>query len=181
MTILHSARLRFEPMNQAHYEGLRVLNGDPEVMRYITGQAETPEETRATIARVAGRWQTFGHAWWSLIEQETGELVGAGCIQRLGHELANPLEIGWRLRPDRWGRGYAIEAAERMARFAFDELDAPLLCAICDPDNARSAQVMERLGMQLRGEETWQERPVLFYEIGRAAWQARARLKDAQA
>ena len=38
MSILTSARLRFEPMQDAHYEGLRVLNGDPAVMRFISGQ-----------------------------------------------------------------------------------------------------------------------------------------------
>lgn len=171
--ILHSERLRFEPMSEAHYDGLRVLNSDPEVMRYISGRPETPEETRASIARVRARWDALGYSWWSLIEEETGELVGAGCIQHLGHDPANEHEIGWRLRPDRWGRGYAIEAAERMTRFAFEGLEAPLLCAICDPANAKSARVMEKLGMRLRGRETWHGQPALAYQIERAAWLAR--------
>jgi RimJ/RimL family protein N-acetyltransferase len=174
MTILHSARLRFEPMSEAHYDGLRVLNADPEVMRYITGQPETAEETRASIARVSARWETQGYSWWSLIEQETGELVGAGCIQHLGHDAANPHEIGWRLRPDRWGRGYAIEAARRMAGFAFDDLQAPLLCAICDPANTASARVMEKLGMRFQGKEVWHGELNLVYRIERAAWQAQS-------
>lgn len=174
MTVLHSARLRYEPMNEDHFDGLRVLNGDPEVMRHISDRPETAEETHATIARVQARWREHGHAWWCLIEVDTGELVGAGCIQHLGHDPANPLEIGWRLRPDRWGRGYAIEAAERMARFAFDELGAPLLRAICAPENVKSARVMERLGMRACGHETWHERDVLAYEIERTTWLARS-------
>lgn len=173
MTVLHSARLRFEPVTDAHYDGMRALNGDPEVMRYISGQPETPEETRAVIARVKARWETIGYSWWNFIEHDTGDLVGAGCVQHLGQDPANPHEIGWRLRPDRWGRGYAIEAAERMARFAFEELQAPLLCAICEPANARSSRIMEKLGMRYRGEEVWHGRPTLVYEIDRDAWQAR--------
>lgn len=178
MAILHSARLRFEPMAQAHYDGLRVLNADPAVMRYLSGRPETPDETHAAIARVQARWSALGYAWWSLIERDTGELVGAGCIQHLGHDPANPHEIGWRLRPDRWGRGYAIEAAERMARFAFEGLEAPLLCAICDPANTPSRRVMEKLGMHCRGEETWHARPALVYEIDLAGWRARAARGD---
>lgn len=174
MTILHSARLRFEPMSDRHFDGLRVLNADPEVMRHISGRPETADETRASIARVQARWVAHGHAWWCLIEPDTGELVGAGCIQHLGHDPANALEIGWRLRPDRWGRGYAIEAAGRMARFAFDELDAPLLRAICAPQNLRSTRVMEKLGMLPCGRETWHGQEVLAYEIERAAWRSRA-------
>ena len=172
MTVLHSARLRFEPVTDAHYEGMRALNGDPEVMRHITGQPETPEETRAVIARVKARWETIGYSWWNFIEPDTGELVGAGCIQHLGHDPANPHEIGWRLRPDRWGRGYAIEAAQRMARFAFDDLQVPILCAICDPANDKSARVMEKLGMRYRGREVWHDRNTLVYQLDRQDWQA---------
>ncbi len=165
MTILATARLRLEPICPGHYAGLRVLNADPEVARYLGGKPETPEETLAMIARVQGRWHTFGYSWWSFIERESGELVGAGCIQHLGHVPANPHEIGWRLHPGRWGRGYATEAARRMAAFAFDELRAPLLAAICDPGNAASARVMERLGMRYQGEELWNALAVSRYDL----------------
>jgi hypothetical protein len=126
MPIVDSARLRFEPMQDAHYDGLRRLNSDPLVMRFISGQPETPDDTHAAIARVKARWETLGYAWWSLIERDSGELIGAGCIQHLGHDTSNPHEIGWRLRPDRWGQGYAIEAAERMARFAIAARDGKI-------------------------------------------------------
>jgi len=174
VSILHTPRLRLEPVCTAHYAGLRVLNADPAVQRYIAGRPETPDETAAMIERVQGRWQQFGHSWWSFIEQDSGELVGAGCIQHLGHDPANEHEIGWRLRPDRWGRGYASEAARRMAAFAFDELEAPVLAAIRHPDNAESARIMERLGMRYRGMESWHGQSVAVHEIGAAAWRATA-------
>jgi len=172
MTVLHTARLRLEPICLEHYAGLRVLNADPLVQRYIAGRPETPEETAAMIERVQGRWREFGYSWWSFIEQETGELVGAGCIQHLGHIPSNEHEIGWRLRPDRWGRGYAGEAARRMASFAFDELKAPTLAAICHPDNADSAKVMRRLGMRYRGDEVWHGQTVSVYDITAPAFAA---------
>ncbi|EMM0037715.1 hypothetical protein RRS00_004860 [Klebsiella aerogenes] len=43
---LETARLKLEPYNDSHYEGLRVMDSDPNVMRYITkGIVKTPEET----------------------------------------------------------------------------------------------------------------------------------------
>jgi len=172
MTILTTARLRLEPICLEHYAGLRVLNADPLVARFIGGKPETPDETLAMIERVQGRWQSFGYSWWSFIEQESGELVGAGCIQHLGHDPANSHEIGWPLRPDRWGRGYATESARRMAAFAFEDLKAPRLAAICDPRNLDSARVMQRLGMQYRGEEVWNAQAVAVYDLSLEAWQA---------
>lgn len=172
MTVLETARLRLEPVCPAHYEGLRLLNADPAVQRFIAGRPETPEETAAMIERVQGRWQQFGFSWWSFIELETGELVGAGCIQHLGHDPANEHEIGWRLRPDRWGRGYATEAARRMAAFAFEDVQAPSLAAICHPQNAASSEVMRRLGMRYRGEEIWHAQTVSAYDITAQAFAA---------
>jgi RimJ/RimL family protein N-acetyltransferase len=179
MTILTTRRLRLEPICLEHYEGLRVLNADPAVQRYIAGRPETPEETAAMIERVQGRWKQFGYSWWSFIELETGELVGAGCIQHMGHDPANEHEIGWRLRPDRWGRGYATEAARRMAAFAFEDLKAPLLAAICHPENADSAKVMARLGMRYRGEEVWHQQTVSVYETTADAFAAASQAQRA--
>ena len=174
MTILTSARLRFEPFDDSHFDGLYAMNADPEVMRYITGRPDTPEETRAAIARVQGRWAQWGYSWWSLIEHDTGELVGAACLQHLGHDAANPLEIGWRLRRDRWGRGLASEAARTILGHAFEVVAAPKVCAIRHPDNLNSRRVMDRLGMRHVGLQTWHEMEVEVHELARADWLARA-------
>ena len=172
MTILYTERLRLEPLDEAHLDGLHRLNSDPQVMRYITGRSETRDETAQMIQRVKARWAELGHSWWAFIEPASGEVIGMGCVQHLGRDLANPLEIGWRLLPEHWGRGYASEAARHMAAFAFDRLGAPLLCAVCQQENHASAKVMQRLGMRYRGVERWYDMDCSVYEISRDAWLA---------
>lgn len=175
MTILSTERLRLEPFDDQHFEGLHAMNRLPEVMRFISGQPETPEQTRAGIGVVKERWARHGFSWWAFIEIGSGRLVGAGCIQYLGRDPANPHEIGWRLVPDKWGHGYASEAARAMAAFAFETLDAPLLCAVRHPDNADSAKVMRRLGMRYRGVEEWYGGAHAVHEMTRAEWLAGAK------
>jgi ribosomal-protein-alanine N-acetyltransferase len=172
MTVLTTARLRLEPFVPSHLDGLCVLNSDPRVMRYITGRPQTREETMAAIQRVMNRWAQWGFSWWSFFERDSGDLVGAGCIQYLAGNPANPLEIGWRLRPDRWHRGLAGEAARRMTMFAFETIDAPLLTAVANPENTASRRVMERLGMRFRGTERWYDADVATYEMDAEAWLA---------
>jgi RimJ/RimL family protein N-acetyltransferase len=173
MTILNTERLRLEPFDDQHFEGLQAMNRLPEVMRFISGQPETPDETRAGIERVKDRWAEYGFSWWAFIERDSGRLVGAGCIQYLGRDPANPHEIGWRLIPSHRGRGLASEAARAMAGWAFGTLGVPQLVAICLPDNEDSARLMRRLGMRYRGIETWYERPHAVYAIARDAWNER--------
>jgi RimJ/RimL family protein N-acetyltransferase len=175
VTILTTARLRLEPIADHHFEGLQAMNRLPEVMRFLSGQPETPEQTRTMIEVVKGRWAQYGFSWWAFIERETDRLVGAGCIQYLGRDPANPHEIGWRLVPDRWGQGLASEAARAMAGWAFDALNAPLLCAVCLPGNDDSAKVMRRLGLRYRGLEDWYGRPHAVYEMTRTDWLAAQR------
>lgn len=177
MTILETARLRLEPITDSHLDGLHAMNSDPEVMRYLTGKPETREETQALINRVKARWAEWGFSWFSLFDKASGELVGAAGVQYLGTERANPHEIGWRLRKGRWGQGLASEAAHRLAAFAFEDLDAPLLCSVCHPENKGSARVMERLGMRYIGEQTWYSMTTSRYDLTRAEWRDRTALQ----
>lgn len=175
MTILTTPRLLLQPIDDHHLTGLRELNSDPQVMRYITGRPETPDETLTMIARVKARWLEWGYSWWALIDRETGRLVGAGCIQHMQRDAANPLEIGWRLRPDVWGKGYASEAARAMAGFAFEVLAVPQLLAVCHQENSDSARVMQRLGMRYRGVERWYDTDTAVYVMERDEWLAETR------
>ncbi len=170
MTILTTPRLRLAPMADAHLDGLFEMNRDPEVMRYITGRPDTRADTQAMIDRVKRRWGEWGFSWWTFFERETGEIVGAGCIQHLRGETANPHEIGWRLRRDRWSRGYGSEAARRMAAFAFDTLQAPEIVAVCDPANDGSAHIMKKLGMSYRELQRWQDADIAVYGMTADEW-----------
>ena len=180
MTVLLTPRLRLEPFTDAHVAGLNAMNSDPEVMRYISGRAETLDETRAMVEKVKRRWATTGYSWWAFVDGASGEIVGAGCVQHLRHDVkaepdpANPLETGWRLRREHWGRGLASEAAQAMAAFAFETLAASELLAVCDPLNTASSNVMKRLGMVDRGMQDWYGKSVATYGITAEAWRARA-------
>jgi RimJ/RimL family protein N-acetyltransferase len=170
MTVLNSTRLRLEPFDERHLDGLYAMNSDPEVMRYISGRPETLEETRAMVARVQGRWAQRGYDWWSLIDTQTGELVGAAGLYHLGQDPANAHEIGWRLRREHWGHGLALEAARTILQHAFTTVGAPLVCAIRHPDNLASARVMDKLGMRPVGVQIWNGSQVEVHELARAAW-----------
>lgn len=178
MTILTTARLRLEPMVDAHLDGLNAMNADPEVMRYISGKAETREDTQAMIDRVKARWAEVGYSWFTFFEIDTGEVVGAGCVQNLRREASPnadptcPLELGWRLRRDRHGRGYASEAAVAMGDWAFDTFKPAELLAVCDPDNSASSKVMQRLGMHDRGLQRWYGKPLTTFGISADEWQS---------
>lgn len=174
MTVLLTPRLRLEPLEPRHFDGLHLLNKDPLVMRYITGRPDTPQDTLQMIERVQARWAEFGYSWWGFIRIDEGDLIGAGCIQHLNRDPLGPLETGWRLRQDCWGRGYASEAARHMVGWAFETLKPELICAVCQPENTPSSTVMERLGMSYSGLGRWYDMECKRYDITADQWAASA-------
>lgn len=163
---LDTARLTLEPYNDSHFDGLRVMDSDPAVMRYISnGVAKTPEETREGIRRVNARWEKYGFSWWAIKEKSTDDIVGAACLQHLANVDGAPLEIGWRLVPEHNGKGYATEAAKAIIAFAAEKVGATRLVAVADPDNIPSQRVMQRLGMTYKAIEQHYDVPCVVYEL----------------
>jgi RimJ/RimL family protein N-acetyltransferase len=169
---LTTSRLRLEPLEDVHLEAFNAMNRDAEVGRFLGGP-ESLEQSQAAIERVKARWAEWGYGWWAFVDRESGELVGAGALQHLAKDASRPHEIAWRLRRDAWGRGLAVEAAREIVRFAFEEVGAPCVYAIADPDNAASIAVMRRLGMRDVGPEEHEGQICATWRLDRADWRAR--------
>lgn len=57
-------------------------------------------------------------------------------------------ELGWSLRPEETGKGYATEAVEAVLRICFEELGLRRVTASCFVANTASYRLMERVGMR---------------------------------
>lgn len=140
---------------------------DPEVMRYVGGVPMSRPEAWRKLALVVGHWRLRGYGMWAVEERASGELVGrVGCWQPEGWP---GFEIGWALRRNFWGRGFATEAGRASLDYAFNELNQTHVISIIHPDNRASIRVAERLGEGLEGETEVFGTKVLVYGIDRAA------------
>ena len=57
-------------------------------------------------------------------------------------------ELGWVLRPEETGKGFATEAVEEVLRICFEDLGLRRVTAECFAGNAPSYRLMERVGMR---------------------------------
>ena len=145
--------------------------GDAEVMRHLgDGKPLTRPEAWRQMAMILGHWQLRGYGLFALEEKATRTLVGrAGIFEPEGWP---GFEVGWMLRRSSWGRGYATEAARRVIRHAFTEMDRDHLISLIRPANAPSIRVAERLGERLEGRTELFGHEALVYGLDRAAWRA---------
>ncbi len=89
--------------------------------------------------------------WRSIVRAivHDGELAGLGGVVILRGEEEG--EIWYLVRPDRWGRGIATEAARQLLVLGFRELGLHRVWATCLPENPASARVLEKIGMRREG------------------------------
>jgi len=80
-----------------------------------------------------------------LYRRDDGTFVGSSGLHRIHWEVP-AFEIGYWVRTSQAGRGYATEAARRIAEFAFSVLAAERVEIWCDARNERSAAVARRAG-----------------------------------
>lgn len=132
-------------------EALSELFALPEVWEFPFGRGLTRSETAEWLDRFLGGWERDGYDMYALELRETGGLIGFTGLRLATWftEIAGEVEIGWRLHPGCWGKGYATEAAAASLQVGFAELGAERVVAVVEPANGPSLRLAERLGMHV--------------------------------
>jgi RimJ/RimL family protein N-acetyltransferase len=169
---LETARLRLRPCTTGDRASLHAHWTDPEVRRHLWDDVVIPVETVAeVIAASEASFAARGFGQWVLIERASGALVGCCGLRRI--DDGSEIELLYSLAPSRWGQGLVAEAAAVVLRHAFETLGIPRIAGRTDSPNARSARVLERLGMDFEGERPVHGLPALHYALTRQAFLGR--------
>jgi ribosomal-protein-alanine N-acetyltransferase len=159
-------RLRLEPIGREHADELWLLHQDEGVAAWWAGQWSHDDAARYA-RRCEEAWLSPGVSKWIAYGRVDGALVGRGGLSRAEVDGAERLEVGWTLRDEFWGRGFATEIGRAGLAFGFDELEADDVVAYTETNNMRSRAVMERLGMGDPREITHQGAAFVLYTIKR--------------
>jgi RimJ/RimL family protein N-acetyltransferase len=162
--VYETERLVVRDLTDDDAGALYALHRDEAVMRWLAAEPSTgPDEELARLADWRSRVERPGYGFFAIVERATGRLVGVQVLKPFA-DLPY-VDLGWRLHPDVWGRGYATEAARGAIAYAVTTLGATEreIAAGTLPDTARSRAVMERLGMTYAGEVVHAGLPHVLY------------------
>ena len=151
---LTSKRLFLQETDWDDLSIIHALHCEPKVEEFNTiGIPGNPEMTRAIIAgpiedrlnRTRSKFE-----WTIRPKKKEAEVLGT-----VGLSLAAPRfrsgEIHYSIFPDYWGQGYAFEAVRAVVKFGFKKLGLHRIHAGVAVTNARSINLLEKLGMQCEG------------------------------
>ena len=150
----------------------------PGVMRWLGGVADDAKR-RGAQDRLLSYTRDHGHTFWVVERKDDGAILGF-CGLKCCNQQGGPIgmmEVGWRLREDAWGKGYAKEAAKVSLDLAFERFGADEVVALTVMGNEGSWGLMKRLGMRRREDLDFEnadfdkDNPVIIvYSVARDEW-----------
>ncbi len=150
--MIETDRLIVRPWREEDRATYLATCNTPSVTAHLDGPASVEDIDRA-IERIAASQRDNGFCFWAAERKSDGAFLGY-CGLKIANDGGTPIdgqiEMGWRLREDAQGQGFATEAAAACLEWAWDHLDVRRIVAITVPANERSWRVMERLGMARR-------------------------------
>lgn len=169
---IETDRLILREMTGDDFQSLYGVLSDPEVGKYYAYPFDEAR-VRGWINRNMERYRVLGFGLWAVILKETGELIGdCGLTMQLIHGQIKP-EIGYHIRRDCQGKGYASEAAKAVRDWAFTNTPFNLLHSYMKAANEPSARTAIAYGCHLVDEYVDDAKEsIKVYAISRSQWEA---------
>lgn len=141
-------RIGFSKWDDADLDLATLLWGEKDVTNFICATGRfTDEDIKNRLETEIFNEINFHIQYWPIFELATGEMIGCCGIRPFKSEK-HVYEIGFHLRKQYWGKGYACEAATAAISFSFHTLAADKLYAGHHPQNEASKKLLHKLGFK---------------------------------
>lgn len=149
MYIFESDRLGFRRWLDRDTEPYVDMCSDRVVMEYFP-ETHSRERSLAFIQKVGEYFDEHGFGLWAVEEKQSLQFAGfIGFSKVVFESFFTPcIEIGWRLRKEFWGQGYATEGAKACLAYGFSALGFDAIHSFTALSNKRSERVMQKIGMK---------------------------------
>jgi len=183
--ILSSQRLSLTPLDINDVDVAIEMFTNPAVMKFI-GDVMSEAEIRREMKGWTKRGGNGCIGIWCISNRITREKYGSGCLLPMpvdevdtnwNHVIPGlmpygDVEIGYFLKEDAWGKGFATEVCSRLLKFAFEETPLKEIVAIVDDRHEASKRVLEKSGLTCRGRRWAYAKDCPDWRISRSEWMA---------
>lgn len=149
MIYFETERLVFRDWTESDLLEFQKMNKDPEVMEYFP-KVLSDDETGELFDRIRSEFQTSGYGLYAVETKHDGQFIGFIGFHKVTFEahFTPCIEIGWRLKRESWGNGYATEGARACLNYGVSKLGFDRIYSFTAKVNLRSESVMRKIGMK---------------------------------
>ena len=143
MNNISTERLTIRRFTENDYQDLYEYLSDKEVIKYEPYDAYTFEQAKDEV-----KYRVTDNAFYAICLKETNKLIGNLYFCKGDFDT---WELGYVFNKNYQGQGYAFEGAKALLDYAFKDLCARRVVAMCNPLNKASWRLLERLKFRREG------------------------------
>lgn len=169
MMSLESPNLTYVILGEEHFDHYKMLEMDPDVMKFYKRLAKTDEEARVPYMKYINYRTKFPEMGaWAVFSKDV--FIGLAIICHLEAKPENEkVEFGYRLAKEHWGKGHATEIANALVKYAFNDLKLDAIYGTTDPENYVSQKVLLKAGLSDIGSAPYYN-GCRFFKLARDQW-----------
>lgn len=150
------------------------LDSNAQVHRYLgNNPIHSLEQAEKIIALVRQQYADHGIGRWAAIEKSSGDFIGwSGLkfITSIENKRTHFYDVGYRLLPQHWGKGYATESAKTALKYGFETLQLEEIIGSAHEENKASRRALEKCGLTFVEQYTWQNLICDWLKISKEEW-----------
>lgn len=162
LNILNTARLHLRKLRTSDASLIQALNSNAEVMHYIGPVERDLAKAQAYVDLRVAQYADRPGLGIFVAELAQGasenseykkETIGWFCLKNL--DDTDEIEVGYRLLPQFWNKGYATEGAKALVDHGFNRLGLTEIVGVVLPTNLASKAVLQKTGLSYVGLKTY--------------------------
>lgn len=163
-----SSRLLFRPFLPEDATHLVTLNNPDEVFKFTGDKPfKSLEEAQHFIATYPAYKNPNPYqvalGRWAVVDKNTQQFVGWCGLK--WHAQEQVVDLGYRIKKEYWGLGYATQAAKACIHFAFNHLKLAKLVAHTHRGNLASQHVLKKCDFTFIKNFIYKDLPARLYEL----------------
>lgn len=174
---IETNRLILRELRPEDDKAFLVLNSDPVVMHYLDeNPLSTIQQSRDIIANIRQQYADHGIGRWAAIEKSSGDFIGWSGLKFITTVENNQTrfhDVGYRLIPRYWGKGYATESAKAALEYGFTNMKLQEIIGMCNEENLASRRALEKCGLTFIEKFKFDGLTCDWLKITRSEWESK--------
>lgn len=165
---IETERLILRPVTEEDIQDFFELDSNPNVHKYLGNKpVQSIEASEAMVASILKQYKTNGIGRLALIEKSSTKFIGWAGLKyedNLRKDF-NYFDLGYRLKEQFWGKGFATEAALASLNYGFKDLKLKEIGAAANINHIASNTILSKIGMQATGTFEHEGDSCYWYEM----------------
>jgi len=152
MIRIETERLILREFIDSDVDGLFELDSNPIVHKYLgNNPVKNKDESYKYIQDCKLKYKAHGMCRLAVIEKKTGNFIGWSGLRFIDDYVFNKhtnfYDVGYRLIPKYWGKGYATESGIASVNYGFKTLNLDTIYGITEIGNEASHKALLKIGL----------------------------------